>query len=392
MAAFTALLALFCAPLSKPGTSAALAMLALMVPFLTNSFARIREQLRSPLVLGGLILFAVFALSAAHAHAATRWTELWAYRTFFVFGFIGIALPTSALRTRGWHAFVAGSGVLLVASIVYGAGLVPRASSTTVGQFAFAKDYGQQALIYVIAGAASIAMGMAEPRRNVRTIWFVLATGFSIAIPLLLESRAAWVVLCLVYSVLAIQLFGAKRGGHYVFALTMALALLSWFSPLQQSRLNATKNDIAAVLAGETRDSWGVRAELLRTAPLVISRAPVLGHGIGSWNIAMRSVSPEKINPLLVHIVSPHQELLFIAAEQGVLGATIYVALCALLLRRILKISDPSRRLYVLLFTAYVTYASFNSVLADFTHRHVLLLLLALMPVNGEQNATNPTQ
>jgi O-antigen ligase len=96
----------------------------------------------------------------------------------------------------------------------------------------------------------------------------------------------------------------------------------------------------------------------------------------------MRAAAPDRMNPLIENLVSPHQEILFIAAEQGLLGAAVYLALAFLLIRCVVRMRGVAKPLYIALVVAYLGYGLFNAVLADFTHRHVFILLLALMPLN----------
>jgi O-antigen ligase len=201
----------------------------------------------------------------------------------------------------------------------------------------------------------------------------------------MLEGRMAWLVLGTVLLLLAVHFFGVKRGVLFAGFSAACLVTIAWLSPLHESRWAATKGDVEAAVSGEVRNSWGVRAELLRVAPQVIAQAPIFGHGIGSWNSQMRLVAPERMNPLIEDIVSPHQELLFIAAEQGFVGVVVYLAIAFLLIRCVLQMQGIAKPLYLALVVAYLGYGLFNTVLADFTHRHVFLLLLALMPLNLRQ-------
>jgi O-antigen ligase len=379
---WAALAALFCAPLSKPGTNIALALLALILPFASNLRERIVEQLKSPVVRAGAALFVVYALSALHADSPRGSQNLWAYRTFLAFGFVALALPTDALRIRGWVAFISGSVTLLFLSVAHGYGLLPKASVTAIGQFGFSKDYGQQGLIYIVAAASCVSFALAHTWPQRRRWLCALAAVLALSTPLLLEGRMSWIVLGAVVLLLAVQFFGAMRGVAATSAAAVVVVAVAWMSPLNVSRWSATKGDVEAAVSGEVRNSWGVRAELLRIAPQVIATAPVFGHGMGSWNSQMRATAPERMNPLIEKLVNPHQEILFIAAEQGLIGVFVYLVVAFLLLRCVLRMRGVAKPLYLALVVTYLGYGLFNAVLADFTHRHVFLLLLALLPLN----------
>jgi O-antigen ligase len=381
--AFTwfAIVAIFCAPLSKPGTNIALALLALTLPFISDLRARVNMQIRSPLVIGGVCLFSIYAVSALHSTIGAA-PGLWGYRILFLVGVVALAFPTDALRQRAWLAFIAGSAILLSLSIASGFNLLPRVSTTAVGQFGFAKNYGQQGVIYIVAAAACVTLASVAKVTRYRFALWSLATLFTLATPLLLEGRMSWILMGIVAIALSILFLGTRRGLLVAFIATFALGSVAWLSPLHGSRWGATKNDVAAAVSGEVTNSWGVRAELIRIAPSVIATAPFFGHGLGSWNSEMRKVAPERMNPQIEHLTNPHQELLFIVAEQGLVGAIVYLAIAFLLIRCVFRMEGTAKPLYVALVIAYLGYGLFNAVLADFTHRHVFLLLLALIPLN----------
>jgi O-antigen ligase len=379
---WAAIAAVFCAPLSKPGTNIALGLLALLLPFASNLRERVVRQLKSPVVRAGAAMFAVYLVSALHADSTGAATSVWAYRTLIAVGFIGLALPTNAQRLKAWWAFIFGSAILFLFSIAHGYGMIPRVSVTAVGQFGFSKHYGQQGLVYIVAAAACASFALTHVLPKQRIALLASAALFALSTPLLLEGRMSWIVLGCVVLLLSIYFLGVKRGVLATCLAAVLVAAIAWLSPLNASRWSATKGDVEAAVSGEVRNSWGVRAELLRIAPQVIAQAPLLGHGMGSWNAQMRATAPDRMNPLIEHLVNPHQEILFIAAEQGLLGAAVYLVLAFLLIRSVVRMQGVAKPLYVALVVAYLGYGLFNAVLADFTHRHVFILLLALMPLN----------
>lgn len=81
----------------------------------------------------------------------------------------------------------------------------------------------------------------------------------------------------------------------------------------------------------------------------------------------------------------PHQEMLLIASEEGLLGLLIYLLLLAALLRHMLRLAPPERDIYVCIFLVYITAGLGNCLWADFSHRHLFILLLASMPLLPRQ-------
>jgi O-antigen ligase len=76
----------------------------------------------------------------------------------------------------------------------------------------------------------------------------------------------------------------------------------------------------------------------------------------------------------------PHQELLLILAEQGAIGLLVYLLLLIALARYIRRLDPIPRDIYTCILLIYLTAGLANGLWADFSHRHLFILLLACMP------------
>ena len=76
-----------------------------------------------------------------------------------------------------------------------------------------------------------------------------------------------------------------------------------------------------------------------------------------------------------------HAGLLEFTAEEGTVGLLVYLALLVALARYIRRLDAPYRDIYAGILLIYVTAGLANGLWADFTHRHVFILLLACIPL-----------
>jgi O-antigen ligase len=373
--------ALFCAPLSKPGANVFIVATCLAVFFVANFRSRLFQVLRSPLAIACGLMCLAYVLSALHHPDLRTAHNLWGYRLFVLLPLVQIALPKDVDRVRALIAFVAGCLVLLVCSVLVGAGVAPKVTSA-LGQFAFSKNYLQQGLAYISAGCIVAVLSFRSRDERKRWLGGYLAASLLAATVLLLEARTLWPVLAIALCVAAGSAWGLRKGAPIALSALVACVAVAWFSPLSESRWANTETDARAIIERDTQTSWGARAELIRLALPVIAAAPILGHGMGSWNTQMRAVAAQPMSPHLASLDNPHQEILYLAAEQGALGVAAYVAFVILLIRMIMRFTGAARTIFLVVVAVYVSAGLFNAVLADFTHRTVFLLLLTCVPTN----------
>jgi O-antigen ligase len=117
---------------------------------------------------------------------------------------------------------------------------------------------------------------------------------------------------------------------------------------------------------GSTKD----RLELWTRTLKLIDEKPVFGGGLGSWKINVLQFGSEGLasesNPVFYQ--RPHNDFLWIAAEQGLTGLCIYLILFSAILVRAIRLlfkdSDPQLRsiLYVILAvtTGYLVFSFFS--------------------------------
>jgi len=132
----------------------------------------------------------------------------------------------------------------------------------------------------------------------------------------------------------------------------------------------------------------GIRLELWQRTMPIIASAPVLGHGLGQWDVQYQAEVKDFTNYADFRMHHPHQEGLLILSEQGAVGLTLFVALLILLGRYIRRLPAPQHDFYVSLLLIYVAGSLANCLLADFSHRHVFIMLLACIPFIAKPNSS----
>jgi O-antigen ligase len=124
-------------------------------------------------------------------------------------------------------------------------------------------------------------------------------------------------------------------------------------------------------------DSAAVRLDFYTAAVHLWATSPVFGHGIGSWPV-LAGYGDQR--------AYPHNILLEIAVELGLVGLVLFVGLLAFALRALgpwhLVRQDPIRVLILMLFASMFINAL---VSGDLSYNRPLFAVLGLMAVAGKE-------
>lgn len=385
-----ALAALFVVPLNKPATNDAIGLC--LIFSLCGSATRERwlAAARHPVARGALLWWAVLMLSAVHAwatggHVRNTGSFIWACWYPLLFGSL---LHTASWRRRGLLALGASITLVLLISYAMAAGLVPQrdiAQTLPTMRNTVFKEYTQQGVAVLLLGSMALAAGLASKRWR-RWLLIALAALAYANVVMVLESRTAYLTLL---PVLAYWIWRLLLRSHHKLRTATVLGTLivvgataAWAaSPLRTRLVQAVSQGIAHYLHDRTPSPVGIRLELWQQSLPIIASSPWIGHGLDQWAPLYReSIEglPDFKSYLMGH---PHQEMLLILSEQGVLGLAIFLGLLVLLARYIARLDAPWRDIYTCGLLIYLSAGLANCLWADFSHRHLFILFLACIPL-----------
>lgn len=386
-----AVLSLFAVSLNKPATNILLALS--LVCALLGSQTRVRwiASARHPVVIGALAWWGVMVLSGLHAWAAGHASQLtgspvWALWYPLV---LGSLLTDTAWRRRGLIAFALAVGCVLLISCGQFLGIFPQRELALVQasmRNTVFKEYTQQGLTFLMLASMAVAVALVAQRPKQRMLACALALLTVVNVVFILKSRTTYITLVPLIVYWAWRLFGRRGAGWRAAAATgallLAIAALSWaVQPVRERLLQSVTQEVTRYATQREPTSMGIRLELWRRTLPLIQDAPVFGHGLGQWQPLYRQTIenlPQFDAFLMGH---PHQETLLIWTEQGTVGLLVYLALLVALARYIRRLDAPYRDIYAGILLIYVTAGLANGLWADFTHRHVFILLLACIPL-----------
>jgi O-antigen ligase len=324
-----------------------------------------------PVLAAALSLLLVMLAGLAMLWADTAWAErLAAFVRFGKFFAIPPLLVQFHRSSRGaWAllAFLVSCTVLLLTSYIlaFWPGLTWR--GVRGGHAVPVKDYILQSEEFVLCAFAVVAIGLSWVPKN---LWaalglFLLAGLFLANVFYVAASRTALVVAAVLLIAFAFHQFHWTKACAFLVAGILCGAAVWGSSPY----LRAVARLIPAELQGHAADDdgrIGARIELWKKSIAFVWEAPVFGHGTGSIReLFSRSSSSGKDGPRRT-ADNPHNEILVVAIQMGLIGAGL---LCAMWVAHLLLFvgSATTAWLGVAIVLQNVVSCLFNSHLTDFT-------------------------
>lgn len=395
-----AVASLFVVPLNKPATNVALILSVVFSLLGAEARQRWPAAARHPVVLGALLWWLVLTLSALHTWYDTSVLPLTGSYTWVCWYplVLGSLLTTPLWRRRALVAFALAMGVVLLISCGMDLGLIPQRAvehSEPAMRNTVFKEYTQQGLALLVLGSMALAVAVDATSTRRKAIFSAVALLTLINIVVMLGSRTADVTLVplLAYWAWRILAKGRFNLRHTVAACSLMVAIpaVIWFTPAVRERLVVSiVHEVQLYADQRVPTSTGIRLELWRRTLPIIATAPVFGHGLHQWApLYRRSIEghPDFDAFLMGH---PHQEMLLILAEQGAVGLLVYLLLLVALARYIRRLDPIPRDIYTCILLIYLTAGLANGLWADFSHRHLFILLLGCMPLARQR--TSPLQ
>jgi O-antigen ligase len=277
-----------------------------------------------------LWLLALVGMAWADASLSERLGGLSGFHRLLVIPMLIAQSRRSEIGNSVLIGFLCSAVVLLLASVAHAAlagrvswvkGLVPGIP---------VKDYVSQSTIFVICIFAllGIAVEAWRARRHRFALALVLlALMFLADIAYIATGRTALTVI----PVLAVM-FGFKQLGWkgLVAALVAAAALAAalWVSsPYLRYRVQRAFEEVRAYEATNAMTSSGLRLEFWKKSIGFVAQAPVIGHGTGSINGLFRSSMAGEGTASAVYSANPHQQILTVAIQLGLIGAALLIAM-----------------------------------------------------------------
>ena len=185
-----------------------------------------------------------------------------------------------------------------------------------------------------------------------------------------------------------------KRLFMLIAALLIAVSAIFSTSDRVQSRVTEGINDLQGYVEQDNaKTSMGLRADFWVSGLKMIIQAPVLGHGVGSFEAQMKkqiASNPEATQK--VTTLNPHNDFILFGAQTGLIGLSLLLVLLWRIYRYSGELPQPQSLLIRGLIVIYAAGALFNSYLLDFTVGTVFVLTLSALLAGNRQTTLKESE
>lgn len=373
--------AIAAAALIPASTAAASVAIALMIAaWLASGRALETMRLSASQRVGQalLVFFALLWLDVLYSPVpwSENWSSLWAWRKP-VMGFIVLGLFVDEVwKLRLLKVFLAVSACGLAASSIGWLLQLPPKPGQALG--VYFTNHATQGMTFAVAVLCCLELDrVAAPRWRQ---WLrVAALLFALNIVFISISRSAYAALVCVALVCGLNRLGWRRLPLVAAALALLVATAFGLSSTLRDRVQQGINEMRSYQLSPDMTSAGVRVVFWRNALTLAAEKPLLGHGTGSYAAAYRD---RFVNPDLgwrgLPSTDPHNQYLFIAVENGLLGLVVFLGVLALAFR---EARGPGlyRGIVMGALLAWCLTSLFNSHFRTFPEGHLIWLLVGAM-------------
>jgi O-antigen ligase len=237
------------------------------------------------------------------------------------------------------------------------------------------RNHATQGMFFTVAAFAAILLLKVERGAAVRAALLAAALALVANAVFITPGRSGYVVV----AVLAAALVWAwptarpmKRLAAAAAATLLALTVLA-SSPVVRDRVAQGIHEALTYRQAAEMTSIGLRVAFLRGTVEMIAERPVIGYGTGSFEAVYGAQVQGRPGMEGLPTHDPHNQFLKIAAEHGLLGLAVFVALLVALFRQ--RGAPPPYRLLGLgVLAAWCATSLFNSHFSTFAEGRLIWL------------------
>lgn len=359
------------------------------------------------IAIGIYIGWQVVGLSYTHAPMATAWNSIFSERKIVYILPLALVFSDEGPKRRFLIAFLATCAVGLLVSfglktlvahqtITSGEVLkhIVRSGAPLTPDNVF-RSYATQSMAFALATFVAFWLAAQQKNRGWRIGLLVLAAAFVANIALVTPGRSGYVV----FLVLVVWCFAMWRGFKGVFlgalaALVMGLLAFN-LSTSVHDRVSTGLREAQNFSTVSEETSLGRRMLMAQTALGMIRERPLLGVGTGSFKQSFSAIAAEKYTGWrAIPFDDPHNQYLFIATENGLIGLLAFLFMMGMILKYCLRSGSIYGKMAAGCLLAWCATSLFSGHFRTFPEGHLIAFIVGMLMVSrapdGQQAGAAP--
>jgi O-antigen ligase len=346
----------------------------------------------NPVALAALMLFGLLLLGTLYGerNPGDAGVILRKYLDLLWISMLVWVMRDPVMRIRGLYALAASLALVLLASFVIMADIVPesRFLSGTPSYPVVFKGRQTHGPLMAFGAFLYVQLALAAASPRMRALWFALAALALVNGTLVVQGATGY----LVFATLALYLGYLSKGWRgLAWAAMIAAVLVAALMVAPgafQLRVAQIQSEVAQWRPGAPGEfsSVGTRIELYRVSVAIVLDRPVLGHGTGSFTKAFADKTRGSPTP---PSHNPHNEYLHLTVQLGLVGLAALLYLFVTQWRLAPRLASPPEfRLARGLILMMAVGCLFNSWLLDHTEGLFYAWLTGLLFAGLQSQAT----
>jgi O-antigen ligase len=358
------------------------------------------------IAIGIYIGWQVIGLSYTQAPMATAWNSIFSERKIVYILPLALVFSDEGPKRRFLIAFLATCAVGLLVSFtlkvpaVYDMmeGLAPfrkmRSGAPVRADNVF-RSYATQSMAFALCTFLLLWFATQQSKRAWRVGLGLLAIAFALNIATVTPGRSGYVV----FLVLVAWCFAVWRGfkGLLLGAVAaLVIGVLAYnLSTSVHNRVNLGITEAQNFSTVSEETSLGRRMLMAQTALGMIRERPLLGVGTGSFKQSFSAIAAEKYTGWrAIPFDDPHNQYLFIATENGLIGLLAFLFMMGMILKCCLRSGSIYGKMAAGCLLAWCATSLFSGHFRTFPEGHLIAFIVGMLMVSrapdGQQAGAAP--
>lgn len=253
------------------------------------------------------------------------------------------------------------------------------------------RSYATQSMAFALCTFLSLWFAAQQGKRAWRAGLGLLAIAFAVNIATVTPGRSGYVV----FLVLVVWCFAMWRGfkGLLLGALVaLVIGLLAYnLSTSVHNRVNLGITEVQNFSTVPAETSLGRRMLMVQTTLGMIAERPLLGVGTGGFKQSFSAIAAEKYTGWrAIPFDDPHNQYLFIATENGLIGLLAFLLMMGMILKYCLRSGSIYGKMAAGCLLAWCATSLFSGHFRTFPEGHLIAFIVGILMVNrtsGERQA-----
>ncbi len=245
------------------------------------------------------------------------------------------------------------------------------------------RSHATQGMVFAICVALSLWFGFTQQTPWRRWAFFVLAAAFFLNMVTVTPGRSGYVVIL----VLIVWAFSMWRGFKGVAIGLLAASLLGigafYTSSSVHGRVMEGFNEVRNFSTSLHETSLGRRMVQYETTLDMIKENPIFGVGTGGYKKHFSAIAEEKYTGWrAVPFDDPHNQYLFVAAENGLVGLATFLFMIGMVLKYCLRGGSIYGKMAAGCLLAWCATSLFSGHFRTFPEGHLIAFIIGILMVN----------